>query len=177
MMAQATSAEIHGEPFHTTNALTARISAIEHQTARGLGTFDPVADLFQIKENTRDEIRALGSFGSRVRNGRNPGHGAGGLSATPVTALSSIQTPTARIRDQTIPIPEIISSGTRCAARLPVAPIPACRAQSPIAAATAAGITATEDLRSCAPLAGAVIHWRYPSPELPGHIWRADRAS
>ena len=51
-----------------------------------------------------------------------------------------------------------------CAARLPGAPIPARRARRPIAAATAAGITATEDLRSGPPLAGAFIRWRYPSP-------------
>jgi len=72
--------------------------------------------LIYSKENTRDGIRAPGSFGPRVCNGRNEGYGAR-LSITPATALSSIQTPTARTRDQTIPIPAIISSGTNCAAR------------------------------------------------------------
>ena len=109
-------AEIYGEPLHTINALTARVSAIEHQTARGLGAFDRYAELVPIKEDTRDGIRAPGNFGPRVCNGRNEGYGAR-LSITPATALSSIQTPTARTRDQPIPIPAIISSGTNCAAR------------------------------------------------------------
>ena len=38
----------------------------------------PVRRFLPIKENTRDEIRPLGSFGSHVCNGRNPGDGARG---------------------------------------------------------------------------------------------------
>src|SRR5439155_19152354 len=101
--------------------------------------------LIYSKENTRDEIRSWELWPSclqwpqrRLRRRR--------LSITPATALSSIQTPPARTRDQTIPIPAIISSGTNCAARLPGAPIPARRARSPIAAATAGGTSATEGL-------------------------------
>jgi hypothetical protein len=77
------------------------------------------------------------------------------MAATPVTAQEVIYNPgycaqfypnanCQKIRDRTIPIPAITSSGTRCAVRMPGAPVPARRARSSIAAATAAATIATD---------------------------------
>src|SRR5260370_35840054 len=66
---------------------------------------------------------------------------------------SSIRKPIARTRDRTIPIPAIISAGTRCAARMPGAPVPARGTRNSIAAATTAGTIATDGIQNRPPAA------------------------
>ena len=150
-------------PSHTINALTARVSAIEHQTARGLGAFDRYADLFPIKENTRDEIRPLESFGSHVCNGRNPGDSARGY-LKPGYCAQFYPNAKCQNKGPNNPYTGDYQLRNQLRGALPGAPIPARRARRRIAAATAAGITATEDLQSGPPFAGAFIRSRYPSP-------------